>query len=112
METQALVAADLLVYASLAAGLVLLLKPPRSVQADSFFALGEVLKATFPDLPAGFTLREGLSRARQAVPGLDWNEIDRELQAYEGYRYGGLPGSGAPGPVISELTSALRRSRD
>lgn len=104
-------AVDSLVYASLAAGLVFLLRAPRQLRAGSFSALGEVLRARFPDLPAGFTLREGLARARQVVPGLDWEEIDKELQAYEGYRYGGLPDSGAPSAAISNLVVALRRSK-
>jgi hypothetical protein len=112
LETQVLVAANLLVYATLAAGLVLLLRPVRSLRGDTFFALGEVLRARFPDLPTGFTLREGLTRARQVAPQLDWGAIDEELRAYEGYRYGGLPDSGAPSVVIAELTAALGRSRD
>lgn len=98
------------VYASAVAGLVMLRRVSRPAEVPSFRVLGEVLKARFPDLPAGFTLREGLERARRAVPSLDWDGINRALVAYEGYRYGGLPDSGGPQPALSDLVSVLRRA--
>jgi hypothetical protein len=88
----------------------MLRRPSRWSDEKSFRALGEVLRARFPDLPSGFTLREGLAKARVAEPGLDWGEIDKELVSYEGYRYGGLPETGGPQEAISLLISALRRS--
>jgi hypothetical protein len=110
LETDLLALLDAAVYASAIAGVVMLRRPSRMVEEGSFRALGDVLRARFPDLPAGFTLREGLAKAREVEPGLDWNEIDQALASYEGYRYGGLPDSGAPQPALSSLISVLRRS--
>jgi hypothetical protein len=109
LQTELLVFASAAVYISLAAGLVVLSRTPRYV-GDTFEALGQVLRDRFPDLPAGFTLREGLIRARQLAPELDWNEIDGALRAYEDYRYGGLPKTGDTVPALAGLISALRRS--
>jgi hypothetical protein len=114
MEVALLITDDLLllvgvVYASVVAGLVVLWKTPRLIQDVSFKVLGEVLKTRFPDLPAGFTLREGLARARQEEPGLDWNGIDEALASYENQRYGGLPEQGAPKLALESLIMALRR---
>jgi hypothetical protein len=112
LQTDLLALLDAAVYASAVAGVLMLRRPSRGAEEGSFRVLGEVLRARFPELPAGFTLREGLTRAREAEPGLDWNGIDQALASYEGYRYGGLPDSGAPQPALSSLTSVLRRSRN
>ncbi len=111
METDLLALLDVAVYATAVAGVVVLLRRRRPTCDPSFRALGEVLRARFPDLPPGFTLREGLAKAREAAPGLDWDGIDKALITYEGYRYGGLPESGAAPPVLSNLIYALRRSQ-
>ena len=109
MNAELLIAGNVLVYASLAAGLVVLRRSPIRIRVSSFRALGELLRLRFPDLPPGFTLREGLARARQAQPRLNWVEIERELKAYEGYRYGGLPDAGSVGPALSTLIAVLKR---
>jgi hypothetical protein len=109
MQVELLAALNVVVYGFLISGLVVLARTPRLVE-NSFEALGQLLKETFPELPAGFTLREGLVRAREARPELDWVEIDRELRAYEDYRYGGLPRTASSVPALSGLISALRRS--
>lgn len=96
-------------YSSLASGVVFLSRTRRYV-GDTFEALGQALKERFPDLPSGFTLREGLARARELVPNLNWKEIDDALRAYEDYRYGGLPKVGSPTVPLSGLISALKRS--
>ncbi|MGA2665530.1 MAG: hypothetical protein ABSF83_11345 [Nitrososphaerales archaeon] len=85
----------------------------RSARAAGFGELGAALRARFPELPDGFTLREGLARARREEPGLDWNGIDRALVAYEGQRYGGLSmlAPDAEAPPLGELVRALRRPR-
>ena len=110
METDLLALLDVAVCASGVAGLVILRRPSKVLGDISFSALGEVLRARFPDLPAGFTLREGLAKAREVEPGLDWDGIDQALVSYEGFRYGGLPDSTLPQPAISNLILALRRS--
>jgi len=109
LETDLLLALDVLVYCSVIAGAVMLRRFSRSMEEISFRALGDLLRARFPDLPSGFTLREGLAKAREAEPGLDWSGIDQALESYEGYRYGGLPESASTPPVLSNLITALRR---
>jgi hypothetical protein len=111
LETDLLALLDVAVYATAVVGVVVLLRRGQPPGAPSFRALGEVLRARFPDLPPGFTLREGLAKAREAVPDLDWDGIDRALVTYEGYRYGGLPELGGAPPVLSNLIYALRRSQ-
>jgi hypothetical protein len=110
LQTELLEGLVAAVYAFLVVGLVVLRRKPRMSIGGGFRTLGEVLRARFPDLPDGFTLREGLVRARQVEPGLDWGAIDQALIAYEGYRYGTLPESGASSPVVVNLVTALRRS--
>ena len=110
MQDETLIVLNVVAYLLLAGGLIVFLRSAPRVQVNSFRALGELLRARFPDLPPGFTLREGLARARRSQPGLDWDEIERELGAYEGYRYGGLPDSGSPGPALAKLVSSLRGS--
>jgi hypothetical protein len=111
LETDLLALLDVAVYATVVAGVVVLRRARRSSDHPSFRALGEVLRARFPDLPPGFTLREGLAKARDVEPALDWNGIDHALIAYEGYRYGGLPESGPSPPALSNLVYVLRRSQ-
>ncbi len=109
MEVELLAALDVVVFSSLVLGIVVLLRTPRLTE-NSFQTLGRILRESFPELPVGFTLREGLARAREARPELDWVEIDRELHAYEDYRYGGMPETNSSVPALSGLISALRRS--
>jgi len=109
LETDLLLLLDVLVYCSVIAGAVMLRRSTRTLGDVSFRALGDLLRARFPDLPKGFTLREGLAMARTAEPGLDWNGIDQALVAYEAYRYGGFPESGSMPPALSNLVAVLRR---
>lgn len=106
----ALIALNGIVYVSFIIGAVSFVRAsPRQEDVSSFRMLGELLRSRFPDLPAGFTLREGLARAKQDQPELNWRSIEQELAAYEGFRYGGLPESGASGPALSKLVASLRR---
>jgi len=88
-----------------------LVRSPSGFRERTFRELAEVLRGRFPELPEGFTLREGLARAREAAPMLDWGEIYRALDGYEAYRYGGLPEPDSPQPALAGLVAALGGSR-
>jgi len=112
LDPDLLVALDAAVYLAAALGAVAMrTRRGRASGAGSFGELGEALRVRFPELPEGFTMREGLARARREEPGLDWDGIDRALVAYEGQRYGGLPlpPQEAEAPPLGELVRALRR---
>ncbi len=110
MESEILVALNLLAYLTAAAGVAVLVRTHAIVRDRTFGELGAVLRGRFPELPEGFTLREGLAKAEDFVPGLDWSAIYRALDAYEGNRYGGLPEPTASQPVLAGLVAALRGS--
>ena len=81
-----------IVFSSLALGVAVRMRRksrgPEEVGAV-YRRLGFTLTKKFPDLPPGFTLREGLERARPTSPGIDWALLENELGSYEVFRYGG-----------------------
>jgi len=81
--------------------------PPDA--AAAFHLLEDALGRSFPDLPYGFTLREGLTRARLAGLRLGWEDIDRRVTEYETFRYGGGPLPALPQPEVMRLVRVLRR---
>lgn len=108
------IALNVLVYASLAVGLVQwrkqrVLLPSDAVQA--FQLLETNLKRAFPDITEGFTWREAVSRARNAKPDLEWDKIEQDVNVYEAYRYGGAAAPPVPGNEFTTLLRALRRVR-
>jgi hypothetical protein len=99
-------------YASVAAGAVQLRRqrPPKAVDgADAFRLLEVALKRSFPDLPMGFTLREGLARARLSGLDLGWDEIERKVTEYEAFRYGEAQAPALPQTGVMSLVDALWR---
>jgi len=102
-------------YASIAAGVIQGRRRRRTTgPADedaAFSQLESALIRRFPDLPEGFTMREGLSRVRSLEPGLGWDGIERSLESYEAYRYGGGPAPSGEQPDLTKLVRRLRRSR-
>jgi hypothetical protein len=100
---------DVVVYLSAAAGVVVLARRAREIKQSGFNDLGALLGTRFPELQAGFTLREGLAKARQVVPGLDWSAIDEALVAYEEQKYGGFTMPSVPQPAVAALFDALQR---
>jgi hypothetical protein len=107
-----LIILNAVIYATLAIGLAVRLKVVRPIPVsagESYKRLGAALSERFPDLPAGFTLREGLARAEAFAPGLDWGSLKLELNSYEAYRFGGAsPPSGVNKETL-RLVRALRR---
>lgn len=111
VETELLLAFNVVVYATLGFGLVRLRRKgretPGSVEA-AFRQIEAALERRFPDLPEGYTMREGLSRARTLDLDVRWDSIEAALDEYEGHRYGDLPISHPPGPELRKLANDLR----
>ncbi len=113
-ETIGAVALNVAVYISLGAALLQLSRqriPSPPDGRGAFTLLGSSLRRAFPDLPQGFTLREGLSRARLVGLDMRWDEIDRTLADYEAYRYGGGPAPNLPQSELMRLVKVLWRRR-
>jgi len=109
IEIELLLFANVLVYSSIIVGLVQWRRRPVSGPVDlnaMFRQLEPALERRFPDLPEGYTIREGLSRARSLGLDLRWEKIENALEGYEAYRYGdgSLPSSAQP-----ELEKLVRR---
>lgn len=64
-------------------------KVKASNLADAFGGLEAALKEAVPDLPAGFTWEEAVSRLKSS--GVKTEGMEEALRRYEEYRYGGLP---------------------
>ena len=88
-----LIPLDILVYLSLIIGV---LKARRGAATPgvedpvlAFALLEKSLQKAFPDLPAGFTLREALSLAERLRLKVDWGRVQLALERYEAFKYGG-----------------------
>ncbi len=107
MQTELLVLNGI-VFSALALGLAIRVRRksrgPEELGAI-YRRLGFRLTKKFPDLPPGFTLREGLERARPTSPGIDWALLENELGSYEAFRFGG---SGEPKSPHGETLKLLR----
>jgi len=89
-----LIPLDILIYLSLILGVFkarrIRAAMPRIKDPVLAFALLEKsLQKAFPDLPAGFTLREALSLAERLRLKVDWGRVQLALERYEAFRYGG-----------------------
>lgn len=81
---------------------------PRDMDSVALFGLLESsLERKFPDLPPGFTWREGLAMAQRLRLDLDWSAIDAAAERYEAFRYGGAPPE-PPQPELVKLVRSLR----
>jgi hypothetical protein len=81
------------VFSTLAIGLAIRLRrKPNDLQMGTIYTkLGITLTKRFADLPPGFTLREGLARARLSAHGIDWVSLQGEFDSYEAFRFGAGP---------------------
>ena len=98
------------IYSSLVAALVFRHRAPVGANLDSvalFRLLESSLRRKFPDLPAGFTWREGISKAQSLQLSLDWGAIDAAVERYEAFRYGGAAREPAPAEML-KLVRSLR----
>jgi len=108
-----LILVNLIVYASVAAGLIEGRRRSATIvggQEAIFRQLESVLKKRFPDLPEGFTMREGLSRVKSLGLDLSWDPLERALEGYEAYRYGGGPAPSGTQPELARLIRRLGRA--
>jgi hypothetical protein len=114
LSVWSLVAIDVVVYGSLLAGVLVARRVPLKktlTLGAAFGALEGVLAQSFPELPSGFTWKEGLAQARKLRLDVNWGRVDDELQRYEAFRYGGSEQPGAGGYEVARLTTLLRRGR-
>ena len=105
-----LVSANVMFYASIAIGLVQAgrRKSKTAGVGTTFSQLESAMVRRFPDMPVGFTMREGLRRARSVEPDLGWDQIEVSLDGYEAFRYGGGPSPPAEQPELAKLVRRLR----
>lgn len=108
-------AADVSLYALLA---VQLLKPGRAAAfggslggAEAFALLESEIRRCLPGIPSGFTWEEAVGEARKLRVDVDWPGVDREVQRYEGFRYGGKEEPAEGYEEIMKLAKELRRAR-
>ncbi|MDA4126796.1 MAG: hypothetical protein OK452_06310 [Thaumarchaeota archaeon] len=97
------------VFSSLAIGLAIrLLRRTSDLQAGTVYTkLGATLTKRFADLPPGFTIREGVARARLSARGIDWVSLQGELDIYEAFRFGDGPRSTGDNDETLKLIRAL-----
>ncbi|MDA4128606.1 MAG: hypothetical protein OK422_04030 [Thaumarchaeota archaeon] len=99
---------DIAIYVSLAFGIVRAVRMIQPQVRDTVTAFGfleKALRKKFPDLPAGFTWREGVERARLLNLKVSWEEIQGALAQYERFRYGG---GSKPEPAPAEVVKLAR----
>jgi hypothetical protein len=107
-----LVVLNVAAYGSLAAGLMQTRRQRSSGEAEisgAFPLLARSLRKALPELPAGFTWRQGISAAKGLELKLRWDEIDKAVAEYEAYRYGGRPAPEPSQPEVMRLVEALKR---
>ena len=80
----------------------------RSIE-EAFAVLERALKASYPDLPEGFTWNEVVTRLKSTKQELDWWEIEYTLRKYEAYRYGGIAYSDVNVMAVLRLAMSLPR---
>src|SRR2546428_2871670 len=100
-----LIPLNIIVYLSLILGVFEMRRRAAKPRVEdpllAFALLEKSLQKAFPDLPAGFTLREALSFAERLRLKVDWGRVQLALERYEAFRYGGgaPPGQGDEGGV-------------
>ncbi len=108
----ALIVLNALVYAGLA--YQLLSRRKRQVRAvtitDAFRDLGAALLASVPGMPKGFTLREGVEKAKSLGIDADWTRVGDALKAYESLRYGGEQSQPADFSEVVSLAESLEEA--
>ncbi|MDA4127501.1 MAG: hypothetical protein OK452_09940 [Thaumarchaeota archaeon] len=99
-----------IVFSALGIGLAIRLrrKPPGPVELGTLYRrVGYALTKRFPDLPKGFTLREGFARAYSSTHGVNWTSLEMELGSYEAFRFGGRNEPSGPANETLNLLKIL-----
>lgn len=111
-EIELLLVVNAAVYLSLTAGLIQRRRWSSMIGQEDLTAMfGQLelaLKKRFPDLPEGFTIREGISRVRTLGLDLRWDRIESALEGYEAHRYGEEPLPSTAQPELMKLVRELR----
>lgn len=111
----ALVAFDIVLYAALVISYAATRKQPLlriTNLREAFGFLEKRLKRAFPDLRDGFTWNEVITRVRPMYDNVDWVEVDKVLQKYESYRYGGVdPGDVQVDSIVRLAMTLPRRGK-
>jgi hypothetical protein len=108
------IALNIIAYASLGLGVDRWNRQRLRLPSDpvaAFSVLEASLRRAFPDIRDGFTWREAITRARSARPELDWTRLEKDVDAYERYRYGDGEAPPAMGGEFLQLLKAVRRLR-
>ena len=106
---------NIAVYAMLVIGIMRNRKttlPKNPTVEDAFRFLEIALDSAFPNLPAGFTWNEIISKLKFLSLDLDWYEIEMTVKKYEDYRYGGIQYKNANVEAILRLAYSLRRGEE
>ncbi|HEV2225872.1 MAG TPA: hypothetical protein VGR56_03595 [Nitrososphaerales archaeon] len=109
MEVELLVLNGI-VFSALGIGLAIRLrrKPPGPEKLGALYRrVSYAMSKKFPDLPRGFTLREGLARAHPSSPGINWTSLEMELGSYEAFRFGGGKEPSGPANETVKLLKVL-----
>lgn len=77
---------------------------------EAFALLGAEIKRAVPDIHPGFTWEEAVAQLRSMRLRVDWFKVDRAVQSYEEYRYGGAEEPRVGYEEIHELVRELKRT--
>ncbi len=111
LDNYLLVGANVVVFSALAAQIALrrrkkVVKAPDITAA--FKELQRALETSDLGLPPGYTLREGIGKARGLGLNVEWDSVGRALSAYEGEVYGGKKDQGVEYSEILSLSRELK----
>ncbi len=108
-------ALNAVIYVALAAGALTWRRqgiPKPGTPEEAFDMLERGIRHAFPDTKDGFTWREEMTRVRTELnPRVKWDEIQKDLDRYETYKYGDGPSPGVPGVEFLKLVKFLQGVR-
>lgn len=79
--------------------------------ADAFSLLGTEVGRAIPAISPGFTWHEAVAESKKLDLDVDWLKVERALDAYEGFRYGGGDDPGSGYEEIGRFALELRRRK-
>lgn len=105
--------ADVSLLAIAGAGYFLLLglRPPSAPDVPSAYGVLEASIGKYaPGIPVGYTWGEAFGWLKERGVKADWGNLDRRLEEYEAYRYGGKGAPGEGKDDVLGLSVKVRRS--